>query len=101
MDEEAVADVARLARSLRARFHVEHGYTKRQPGKGLRDADRAGARYAGLIGARERADGVVQLKHLASGTQASVALADLAAALDRPEPAVPADAVAPTATQEV
>ena len=105
MDDEAVADAARIARALRARFHVEHGYAKRQPGKGLRDADRAGARYAGLIGARERADGVVQLKHLASGVQTSVALADLAVALDRPEPsasaAAPADAVAAAATQEV
>ncbi len=101
MDDEAVADVARIARDLRARFRVEHGYTKRQPGKGLRDADRAGARYAGLIGSRERADGVVQLKHLASGAQTSVPLADLAAALDRPEPDAPTGAVAPVATQEV
>ncbi len=101
MDEEAVADVARIARSLRTRFHVEHGYTKRQPGKGLRDADRVGARYAGLIGARERAEGTVQLKHLASGAQTSVVLADLPAALDRPDPAPPVGEVAPTATQEV
>ncbi len=101
MDEEAVDDVARIARSLRARFHVEHGFTKRQPGKGLRDADRVGARYAGLIGARERADGLVQLKHLATGVQTSVPIAELAAALDRHEPAVPAGEVARAATQEV
>jgi histidyl-tRNA synthetase len=101
MDEDAVADVARIARALRERFHVAHGYTKRQPGKGLRDADRAGARYAGLIGDRERADGVVQLKHLASGAQTTVPLDALAAALERPEPALPAEAVAPAATQEV
>ncbi|MDF1524080.1 MAG: histidine--tRNA ligase [Trueperaceae bacterium] len=95
MDDEAVGEVAHLARRLRARQRVEHGYVKRAPGKGLRDADRAGARYAGLIGARERAEGTVQLKHLATGVQRSVPLADLADALERPE------SIAEPATQEV
>jgi histidyl-tRNA synthetase len=95
MDDEAVGEVAHLARRLRARQRVEHGYVKRAPGKGMRDADRAGARYAGLIGARERAEGTVQLKHLATGVQRSVPLADLADALERPEP------IAEPAIQEV
>jgi histidyl-tRNA synthetase len=95
MDDEAVGEVAHLARRLRARQRVEHGYVKRAPGKGMRDADRAGARYAGLIGERERAEGTVQLKHLATGVQRSVPLAELADALERPEP------IAEPATQEV
>lgn len=81
MDEQAVAEVAGLARRLRGRARVEHGYSKRQPGKGLRDADRAGAVYAALIGERERLAGTVQLKHLSSGEERSVAQDELASAL--------------------
>ncbi len=83
MDEVAVAEAALLARSLRDRFRVEHGYVKRAPGKGLRDADRSGARFAGLLGERERAEGTIQLKHLATGTQRTVAIAALAGELER------------------
>lgn len=81
MDEPAVAEVAGLARRLRRQARVEHGYAKRQPGKGLRDADRTGAVYAGLVGERERLAGTVQLKHLASGEERSVAIDELPAAL--------------------
>lgn len=95
MDDAAVAEVAALARALRARHRVEFGYGARAPGKGLRDADRAGARWAGLLGGRERAEGAVQLKHLATGVQRTVPFAELAAALEGPEP------VAAAATQEV
>ena len=77
MDDEAVMEAAGLARDLRAHLRVAHGYARRAPGKGLRDADRAGARSAGLLGARERAAGVVQLKHLASGQETQVAWGDL------------------------
>ena len=79
MDAEAVAEVAGIARQLRAHARVEHAYTKRAPGKGLRDADRSGARYAGLFGERERADGVIQLKELHSGAERRLPLSDLAA----------------------
>jgi histidyl-tRNA synthetase len=56
---------------------VEHAYAKRNPGKGLRDADRAGAVYAALRGSFEREQHSYQLKHLASGEQMLVAEADL------------------------
>ncbi|MFC4913567.1 histidine--tRNA ligase [Actinomadura gamaensis] len=42
----------------------------------MKDADRSGARFALILGERDIADGVVQLKDLASGEQAPVALAD-------------------------
>jgi histidyl-tRNA synthetase len=82
MDDAAVAEVAGLARELRAHVRVEHGYVRRAPGKGLRDADRAGAAYAGLFGDRERAAGVLQLKHLASGVERQVPLEQLLGALE-------------------
>jgi histidyl-tRNA synthetase len=79
MDEEAVAEAAGIARDLRAHARVEHAYVRRAPGKGLRDADRSGARFAGLLGERERADGVVQVKDLASGAERRLTLGELPA----------------------
>ena len=78
LDQEAVAEVAQLARSLRAEHRVEHGYVARNPGKGLRDADRSGARVAVLRGSREREAGAVVVKDLGTGEQLVVALDDLA-----------------------
>ena len=90
MDDAAVAEVAGLARQLRTHARVEHGYVRRAPGKGLRDADRAGATYAGLLGERERAAGVLQLKHLASGVERQIPLDAVAAALElTPPPTAP------------
>ncbi len=83
MDDEAVPEVARLAYELRARFHVEHAYQRRNPAKGLRDADRAGATYAGLRGSAERAAGTVQVKHLGSGEQQVVPASELESFLTR------------------
>ncbi|MQA79854.1 MAG: histidine--tRNA ligase [Streptosporangiales bacterium] len=54
-------------------------------GRGLKGAmkaaDRSGARYAVIIGERDLAGGVAQVKDLASGEQDAVALTDLVAAL--------------------
>ena len=77
MDEDAVAEVAQTALQLRQTFWVEHAYTKRNPGKGLKEADRAGAVYAALRGSKERQEGVYSLKHLASGEQTQVAEGEL------------------------
>jgi histidyl-tRNA synthetase len=78
MDDAAVAEVAGLARALRREFRVEHGYARRAPGKGLRDADRAGAVFAVLRGSREREADAVTLKHLESGEQHEVPVEQLA-----------------------
>ncbi|MEX2535897.1 MAG: histidine--tRNA ligase [Trueperaceae bacterium] len=69
LDDEAVAEVARTAAGLRDRFHVEHAYVRRNVGKGLRDANRSGARFAGLRGTEERTAGIYRIKQLASGEQ--------------------------------
>lgn len=79
MDDEAVAEAAALARELRRSVPVQYGVSRRNPGKGLRDADRAGARYALLRGARERAAGTWEVKELSSGDQTQVAGADISA----------------------
>ncbi len=73
MDDDAVREAATLARTLRRELHVRHAYQVRAPGKGLRDADRAGARFAALRGGRERSAGVWTLKNLASGEQTELA----------------------------
>jgi len=79
MDEQAIDEAAALARRLRNELHVEHAYVRRAPGKGLRDADRAGARWAALRGERERERGIWTVKHLARGEQREVDEAALAA----------------------
>jgi histidyl-tRNA synthetase len=81
MDEPAVAELAALARELRGEFHVQHGYGRRNAAKGLRDADRSGARFAVLRGERERERDAVVVKDLTSGEQVELATADLAATL--------------------
>ena len=72
LDEEAVVEVARLARCLRAAFRVEHAYRRRNPGRGLRDAERSGAPLAGLRGASERETHSLTVKDLASGKQCDI-----------------------------
>lgn len=81
MDDVAVAEVARTAQRLRPDLRVQHAYVRRAPGKGLRDADRTGARYAALRGERERERGTWTLKHLTSGEQREVPEDDLARAV--------------------
>ena len=93
MDEAAIAEVAHTAFTLRSLFAVQHGYKERNPGKGLRDAERSGARFAGLRGDRERERGVYTLKDLASGEQLEVAETDLESFL-MARADVPLDAVA-------
>lgn len=83
MDGEAVGEVARMALRLREHFHVEHAYVKRNPGKGLKEADRAGATFAALRGSREREAGRYEVKQLASGEQVSVPEGDLLSFLER------------------
>lgn len=88
LDDAAIAEVAQMSARLRDRLHVEHAYVRRNVGKGLRDADRAGARFAALRGSDERAEGLYRLKHLASGDQHDVPEDELARFLAA-EPATP------------
>ncbi len=47
----------------------------------MKDADRSGARYAVILGERDIADGVAQVKDLAAGEQTAVPLTDLTTTL--------------------
>ena len=72
LDDAAVSEVAGLARELRRDFPVQHSLVSRNPGRGMKDADRSGARFALLRGSREREAGVFEVKELASGDQTRV-----------------------------
>ncbi len=73
LDDEAVAEAADLATRLRrAGLRAEFAYQRRNPGKGLKEADRSGARFAALRGADERLRDAWQLKDLSSGAQSEV-----------------------------
>ncbi|MGK5558639.1 His/Gly/Thr/Pro-type tRNA ligase C-terminal domain-containing protein, partial [Actinomadura kijaniata] len=47
----------------------------------MKDADRSGARFAVILGERDLADGVAQVKELGSGEQSAVALEEIAPTL--------------------
>jgi len=81
LDDEAVAEVAALAQRLRVHGKVEHAYQRRNAGKGLRDADRAGASHAALRGATERESSSWRLKDLTTGEQRGVTEQQLAEVL--------------------
>ena len=90
MDEAAVDEVARTTFRLRAQgVSAAHAYVRRNPGKGLRDADRAGAVYAALRGSAERDRDAFQVKHLSSGEQIEVASEELAAYVREAAPQAP------------
>ena len=83
-DAAAEAALAPLVARLRADgLHVRHSYkATRNVGTLLADASRQRARFAVILGA-ESADGMAQLKDLASGEQRAVTMAELAGALRR------------------
>ena len=85
LDDDAVGELAGLAQQLRSITSVEHAYARRNPGKGLKEADRAGARFAVMRGKSERDRDCYTVKELDSGDQFEVSptqLEALAAGLD-------------------
>jgi histidyl-tRNA synthetase len=72
LDDEAISEVIALAFNLRTAYHVEHAYTARKPGKGLQEAERAGATFAALRGKTERGNQSYQIKNLKTGEQIEV-----------------------------
>jgi histidyl-tRNA synthetase len=72
LDDEAISELMQASFALRNDYHVEHGYAPRKPGKGLQEADRAGATYAALRGKFERENKSYQVKNLKSGEQVEV-----------------------------
>lgn len=81
LDDTALEEIIALTSELRRHHRVDHGYSARRPGKGLAEADRAGARFAALRGERERAADSYSVKHLASGEQWQIPSGDLPAFL--------------------
>ena len=80
MDEEGEADAHRLAEMLRDNGFAVDLAAGGAIGKRMKKADRAGVRMAVILGSDELAAGTAQLRDLATGTQSSIAQADLAAA---------------------
>ena len=83
LGDAGAAACARLASTLRAEgFAVRGGTPGRSMRAALRAADASGARYALIIGDREAAEGVVQVKPLLDGSeQVTMPLAEVAARL--------------------
>jgi len=69
LDEAAVAEALALAETLRPGFRVELAYQPRRPGKGIKEAEKRGARFVGFLGEGERARGTISVKRLATGEQ--------------------------------
>jgi len=81
MDGDGESEAHRLAEMLRDSGVAVDVSAGGAIGKRLKKADRAGARLAVILGSDELAAGTAQLRDLATGTQSSIAQADLAAAL--------------------
>ena len=75
--ERPDGSTAKVAMGARAAARVEFAYRPQKPGNAFRDAERRRARYAAVIGSDEAERGVLKLKHLGTGAQQDVALADL------------------------
>jgi histidyl-tRNA synthetase len=79
-------EAARFARELRAAGVPASTSFEERPLKAqLRMADRAGASFVGILGDRERAEGVVTLRRLADGAQTSVPAGEAARWLTAPD----------------
>ncbi|MDX2007414.1 MAG: histidine--tRNA ligase [Meiothermus sp.] len=78
LDEAGKVEALKIAQHLRPQFRVEIGYTVRKIGKGLEDATKRGAKFAGLLGQGERERGTIALKNLESGHQVEVVVGDIA-----------------------
>ena len=80
-EEDADSTAFALAEALRTAGIVVDLPTGGNIGKRMKKADRAGIRYAVILGGVELACGTVQLRDLGEGTQEEVAQADLVARL--------------------
>lgn len=78
LDEAGKVEALKIAQHLRPQFRVEIGYIVRKIGKGLEDATKRGAKFAGLLGQGERERGTIALKNLEDGNQVEVAVGDIA-----------------------
>jgi histidyl-tRNA synthetase len=83
-EAEPIEEALRLATDLRAAgLRVEVYPEPDKLGKQFKYASAAGARYVAIVGADERAKGVVTVKDMRSGEQAAIPRADLGAWFQR------------------
>lgn len=75
--EEAVAEALYLAEALRPRIRAEYALTPKKPGKGVEEALKRNARFAGFLGEDELRTGEVTLKRLATGEQVRLPQAEV------------------------
>jgi histidyl-tRNA synthetase len=80
-EEDADSTAFALAEALRTAGIAVDLPTGGNIGKRMKKADRAGIRYAVILGGAELASGTVQLRDLGEGAQEEVAQADLVARL--------------------
>ena len=80
MDEDLAAEYLKLAAELRAAgINTELLYNKQKFGKQMKYADKAGIRFAVIMGGNEFEQGQVSFKDLQEGDQVTTARADLPA----------------------
>lgn len=77
LDEPAVAEALLLTKELRPELRAELAYQPKRPGKGIKEAEKRGARFVGFLGEGERERGTITIKRLATGEQTELPRAAL------------------------
>jgi histidyl-tRNA synthetase len=83
--EEAVDEAFYVAETLRPRLRVEYALSPKKPGKGLEEALKRGAAFAGLLGEEELKAEELTLKRLATGEQVRLPYREVAGFLLCPD----------------
>jgi len=74
LEPELVPRALEVAAKLWPDLRVQYSLKSRKPGKGLQEAERKGARFAGLLGSREAETGRLTIKQLETGLQRTLTL---------------------------
>ncbi|WP_456414071.1 histidine--tRNA ligase [Oceanithermus profundus] len=69
LEPDLVPRALEVAASFWPELRVQYALKARRPGKGLQEAERKGARFAGLLGSDEAAAGTLTVKDLKTGQQ--------------------------------
>jgi histidyl-tRNA synthetase len=77
LEEDLISFAHGIARTVRGVGRAQAAYKVKGVGKALADAEKFGARYAIVVGATERQARTVNVRHLETRSQESVALEDL------------------------
>lgn len=77
LESELVPRALEVAARFWPDLHVEYALKARKPGKGLQEAEKRGARFAGLLGPDEAAAGTLTVKDLETGEQRTLPLEEV------------------------